>query len=172
MLPNQSFIFPGSYLRVPGLCTESQWLEIPEIFILHVHIYSSKWLPLLLCLLVRFNNTLWELSPRLCPPRLCVWQITGIVFFWFLLIRDVILLSESRVCVMTVCVSCPILALKEERVPTNWKSKRHHLIQVLVDMWISSTHSRYLNTTSLLVLLFLLVSDIEMWIQTWSHPLG
>lgn len=110
MLPNQSFIFPGSYLRVPGLRTESQWLEIPEIFILRVHIYSSKWLPLLLCLLVRFNNTLWELSPRLCPPRLCVRQITGIVFFRFLLVRDVILLSESRVCVMRVCVSLCVLS--------------------------------------------------------------
>jgi len=42
MLPNQSFIFPGSYLHGPGLRTESQWLEIPEIFILCVHIYSSN----------------------------------------------------------------------------------------------------------------------------------
>lgn len=54
-------------------------------------------------------------------------------------------LESIRVCV-SLCVFSPILALKENRITTNWKLKWLHLIQLHIGLRLSSMHSHYLNT--------------------------
>lgn len=73
-------------------------------------VYVSNLLSLLVCLMLNFKNTFWELLQKLYNLRMCSSRS-----FWLGLLA-IILASESGFCVVSMCffcIFCPIFGLTE-----------------------------------------------------------